>query len=108
MAHDYDRLYFQMGKSNVHKWFKMGRKDGVDTFVEERDKWTRQSVYRVNTRIQFAKIDATEEDPNDYGRSLGVRFKVMKIPSLRLYWRYGRRGGKISNQPEPDKIFDWV
>ncbi len=76
--------------------------------VEERDKWTRQSVYRVNTRIQFAKIDATEEDPSDYGRSLGVRFKVMKIPGLRLYWRYGRRGGKISNQPEPDEIFDWV
>ena len=42
--------------------------------VQERDQWTRQNIYRVNSRVQFAKIDATEEDPNDYGRSLGVRF----------------------------------
>ena len=76
--------------------------------VQERDQWTRQNIYRVNSRVQFAKIDATEEDPNDYGRSLGVRFKVMKIPSLRLYWRFGRRGGKLMKQPEPDKVFDWV
>ena len=67
-----------------------------------------RQLYRVNERVQFAKIDATEEDPNDYGRSLGVRFKVMKIPGLRLYWRYGRRGGKKLKQPEPDEIFDWV
>ena len=76
--------------------------------VEEVDEWTRQPIFRVNERVQFAKIDATEEDPNDYGRSLGVRFKVMKIPGLRLYWRYGRRGGKKLKQPEPDEIFDWV
>ena len=37
--------------------------------VQERDQWTRQNIYRVNSRVQFAKIDATEEDPND-GRSL--------------------------------------
>eukprot|EP00944_MAST-04C_sp_MAST-4C-sp1_P010092 g10092.t1 len=42
--HDYDGLYFQMGKSNGHKWFKVGRKEGVDTFVEERDKFREQAV----------------------------------------------------------------
>ena len=35
-------------------------------------------------------------------------FKVMKIPTLRLYWRFGRRGGKLMKQPEPDEIFSWV
>ena len=59
--------------------------------VEETDQWTGQLQFRVNSRIQFAKIDATEADPEDYGRSLGVRYKVMNLPTLRLYWRHGRR-----------------
>ena len=72
--------------------------------VEEKDKWSGEKQFRVSSRIQFAKLDATEADPDDYGRSMGVRYKVMDLPTLRLYWRYGRRGGVLNGQQAPDPI----
>ena len=90
---------------------KAGRKlnfGHMSQVVEERDQWSKQLMFRVNSRIQFAKMDATEANPSDYGRSMGVRFRVIDIPTIRLYWRYGRRGGKAENQKDPDPQFAWV
>ena len=90
---------------------KAGRKlnfGHMSQVVEEKDQWTGETQFRVNSRIQFAKLDATESDPEDYGRSMGVRYKVMNLPTLRLYWRFGRRGGKLNGQKDPNPTFEWV
>ncbi len=42
--HDFEGIYLQMGKSNGHKWFKTGRKQGVKNFTLER------ALFRVHLK----------------------------------------------------------